>query len=351
MKKFWTLFLLTSLLLAGCISVSAPTEATTAPPQFVTSTLRPTKALVLPSTVTPQTPVATVATGTPATQAPTALADCKVQAVLMEDVTIPDDTRLAAGETFTKTWRFKNSGTCHWTDYTINFLAGDRMGAPDSAPIPDTLAGSTVDISLDLTAPTTDGSYSGYFTLKDSEGKSVNIGTEKTFWLKIIVGKGTIAPPSTPGGSSSSGSTSGNTSGSTASCAFSQNAGYVSQIESLINAERQKNGLSALTVDSLLTNAAQAHSADMACNSMLSHSGSDGSYVSTRIAAAGYFPSYSEEIIYAGGGPQVAFDWWMNDKLHRDAILNTKSSQMGIGYAYLSSSTYGGYFTVDFASP
>lgn len=342
----WIVAVLTSLLLTGCISVSTPTEAPTAPPQFVTSTLPPTKALVLPSTGTPQTPVAT---GTPATQVPTAPVDCKVQAVLLEDVTIPDNTRLAAGETFTKTWRFKNSGTCHWTGYTINFLTGDRMGAPDSAPIPDTVAGSTVDISLDLTAPASDGSYSGYFTLKDAEGESINVGTEKTFWLKIIVGNGSISPAPTSSGSS--GGTSGNTTGSTASCDFSQNAGYVGQIESLINAERQKNGLPALTVNSLLTNAAQAHSIDMACSSLLSHTGSDGSYVSTRIVAAGYSPSYSEEIIYASGSPQTAFNWWMNDKLHRDAILSTKSSEMGIGYAYLESSTYGGYFTVDFASP
>ena len=89
----------------------------------------------------------------------------------------------------------------------------------------------------------------------------------------------------------------------------------------------------------------------MACSSLLSHTGSDGSYVNTRVAAAGYSASYSEEIIYAGGGPQTAFDWWMNDKLHRDAILSAKATEMGVGYAYLSSSTYGGYFTVDFASP
>ena len=144
MSKNWTIFLpvphpnlwivavLTSLLLAGCISVSSPTEAPTAPPQFVTSTLPPTKSLLLPPTKTP-------VTGTPeeVTPAVTSPPDCTNKAVLMEDVTIPDDTRITAGETFTKTWRFKNTGTCHWTGYTINFLAGDRMGAPDSAPIPD----------------------------------------------------------------------------------------------------------------------------------------------------------------------------------------------------------------------
>jgi uncharacterized protein YkwD len=345
MKKIWTLFLLTGLLLAGCISISSETGAPTPPPQFVTSTLPPTKALVLPSTITPATPDAT---GT-VTLVATAPQDCKVQAVLLEDVTIPDDTLVAAGETFTKTWRFKNTGTCHWAGYTINFLAGDRMDAPDSAPIPDTVAGSTVDVSLELTAPSADGSYSGYFTLKDAEGVSINIGTEKTFWLKINVGDGTQKPTSTPGGNS--GGSSGNTAGPTTSCDFSQNAGYAGQIEALINAERQKNGLPALVVNSLLATAAQRHSADMACKGFLSHTGSDGSYVNTRVAAAGYSASYSEEIIYAGGGPQAAFDWWMNDKPHRDAILNAKATEMGIGYAYLSSSTYGGYFTVDFASP
>jgi len=204
-----------------------------------------------------------------------------------------------------------------------------------------------VDVSLELTAPTADGSYSGYFTLKDADGESINIGTEKTFWLKIIVGNGDSSPAPTSSGSSSS----ENTGISTASCDFNGNAGYTNQIESLINAERQKNGLPSLTVNARLTTAAQNHAADMACNSMLSHTGSDGSYVNTRIVRAGYSPSYSEEIIYAGGGPQVAFDWWMSDKLHRDAILSTKSTEMGIGYAYVDSSSYGGYFTVDFASP
>ncbi len=271
--------------------------------------------------------------------------------MLLEDVTIPDDTRLSAGEEFTKTWRFKNTGTCHWSGYTINFLTGDRMGAPDAAPIPDTVAGDTVDVSLELTAPTADGSYSGYFTLKDAERESINVGTEKTFWLKIIVGDPASVPTSSSSGNSSSGSTSGNITTSTGNCEFSGNAGYVGQIEALINAERQKNDLPALTINSALTTAAQNHAADMACNSMLSHTGSDGSYVHTRIVRAGYSPSYSEEIIYAGGSPQTAFNWWMSDKLHRDAMLSTKSTELGIGYAYLSSSTYGGYFTVDFASP
>jgi uncharacterized protein YkwD len=350
MNKIWTIFLLTSLFLAGCISVSPSNGTPTAPPQFVTSTLPPTKALVLPSTITPSTPdVDAELTGT-VTLAVTSPPDCKVQAVLLEDVTIPDNTRVTAGETFTKTWRFKNTGTCHWDNYSIDFLTGDRMAAPESAPIPDTLAGSTVDVSLELTAPTADGSYSSYFTLKTAEGDSIDVGAEKTFWLKIIVGNPSTPATAAPRGTSTG--TSGNsTGGATVDCNSSENGGAVSQIEALINAERQSNGLPALTVNSLLASAAQRHSADMACHNMLSHTGSDGSYVKSRIAATGYGASYTEEIIYAGGGPQAAFDWWMSDQLHRNAILTTRATEIGVGYAYLESSAYGGYITVNFASP
>ncbi|MFZ5911974.1 MAG: NBR1-Ig-like domain-containing protein, partial [Chloroflexota bacterium] len=285
------------------------------------------------------------------TAVPTVPPNCTNVAVLMEDVTIPDDTRLEAGKTFTKTWRFKNTGTCHWSSYTIHFLTGDRMGAPDSAPIPDTLAGSTVDISLELTAPASNGFYSGYFTLKTAEGDSILVGTEKTFWVKIVVGGGTAstAAPTARSGTTPTATSSG--SSSTGTCDFDESAGYIGQIQSLINAERLDNGLPALGLSTPLSAAAQGHSIDMACNSLLSHSGSNGSTVSSRIAAAGYSASYSEEIIYAGGDAQTAFAWWMNDATHRDAILNPKAIEMGIGYAYVADSAYGGYFTVDFASP
>ncbi len=39
--------------------------------------------------------------------------------------------------------------------------------------------------------------------------------------------------------------------------------------------------------------------------------------------------------------------WWMNDQIHRDAILNPKSTEMGVGYAYFSMD----YIAVDFGSP
>ncbi len=333
--------LLSTLLLTSCISIAVET-ATPTQAAFVTSTLPPTKEIAATVTETPAPEI----TLTP-TIVITKPANCKDSAALLEDVTIPDGTHVSASQKFTKTWRFINNGTCPWINYTLIFAAGDQMSAPLSAPIPLTEAKAKADISVELTAPAVNGSYTGFFTLHTSEGEIVPIGIEKTFWVKIVVGTETVAPTS---GSGVVPTQSGNTTrgGSTAHCNYSQSAGYSSQIESMINAERANAGLPALTVNAQLAAAAQGHSADMACNNMISHTGSDGSSVHSRIAATGYFPSYSEEIIYAGGSPETAMAWWMSDKIHRDAILNPNTTEMGVGDANFIN---GDYFTVDFASP
>ena len=262
---FKKIILLSALLLASCISIEAETREP-AQAAFITSTLPPTKAVTPRPTGTPIPEI--IITPTVAITIP---ANCTDGAVLLEDVTILDGTRVSPGQKFTKTWRFLNNGTCPWVDYTIRFAAGDQMSAPLSAPIPLTEAKSKVDISVELTAPSADGSYTGYFTLNNVDGKDVPIGVEKTFWVKIVVGAGTV--PSTPGSSPTQSSSSG---GGGANCSYSQNAGYTSQIASLINGERANAGLPALTVNAALTTAAQGHAADMACNNMISHTGRTG---------------------------------------------------------------------------
>lgn len=334
-RKFFLLF---TFILASCITVEMNEPNTPVPSNFVTATLPPTQAGYVPPTPT----VTSAITSTP-TFAVTIDPNCKDSAVLVRDVTVPDGTQMKPGEKFTKTWEFINNGTCPWYGYTLKFAAGDQMGAPLSAPIADTLLKESVQVSVELTAPTANGSYTGYFTLNNPNGKDVPIGIEKTFWVKIIVGSGTSSPPTQSG----SVNTPSASTGGGANCSYTTNGDYVDQIAYLINNERTKAGVSILSVNALLTNAAQAHAADMACSGNISHSGSDGSSMYGRIIAAGYIPSYFEEIIYGGGGPQAAVTWWMNDRIHREAILNPKSTDMGIGYANFS----GDYLVVDFASP
>lgn len=340
MKKI-ILVLTIAVLLSSCISVEVKEADTPVPSNFVTATLAPTKPGYVPPTMT----VAPAITLTP-TFAVTVDPNCTDTAVLLRDVTIPDGTQVNPGAKFTKTWEFLNNGTCPWIGYTLKFAAGDQMSAPLSAPVAETLLKEKVQVSVELTAPTANGSYTGYFTLNNPNGKDVPIGIEKTFWVKINVGSGGTSPQATVsvGTQSSSGSSSGN-------CNYTQNAAYVNQIASMINQERTNAGLGTLTINSILSNAAQAHAADMACSGRISHTGSDGSSAYARILASGYSPSYSEEIIYGGGGPQAAMTWWMNDQIHRDAILNPKSTEMGVGYAYLASGSYGDYFVVELGSP
>ena len=338
MRKLLLIIPVAMLILVSCITISTP-EPVNPTPLFVTSTL-PLTNTPFPRPATPSTPSVT-----PTVNA--TLAACKERAVVIQDVTIPDNTYIAPGASFTKTWRFENTSTCTWTGYTIAFASGDRMSASDSAPVPTTAPNATVDVSVPLTAPTAYNAYAGYFVLKDQRGKSVPIGIYNNFWVKIIVGN---VPSVTPIIATPSNSTPVSQANNSASCKYTSSASYTSEIENLINTARTKASLSKLSINFQLTAAAQGHSVDMACHSLLSHIGSNGSTIVRRIVAAGYNPVNYLEIIYDGGSPQGAFNWWMNDQVHHDAIMNTGVTEMGGGYAYVANSSDGEYYTVDFGS-
>jgi uncharacterized protein YkwD len=336
MRKLLLIIPVAMLILVSCITISTP-EPVNPTPLFLTATL--------PLTHTPFPSATASPTITPTLNA--TLAACKEQAVVIQDVTIPDNTYVAPGATFTKTWRFKNTSTCPWTGYIIVFASGDRMGAPDSTPVPTTAPGATVDVSVQLTAPTAYNSYAGYFVLKDYSGKSVPIGIYNNFWVKIMVGN---VPSVTPIIATPSNGTPVSRPISSTSCKYTSSASYTSQIESLINAARTKASLGKLSINSQLTAAAQGHSVDMACNNFLSHTGSDGSYINDRLARAGYNLGMGYTEIIAIGTPNDAMDQWKNDAGHWDMVIAAGPTIMGIGYAYNANSDFGGYFTVDFGS-
>lgn len=321
------LTLLLSLILTSCLTVAEAPAPTDAPVLFVTSTLPPTKqGLTLP------TPVPPTATLTPNPLTPAATSEsCRDEALFVEDVTIPDNTNLSPGEKFTKTWKLQNTGTCDWSGYTVEFSSGDRMNAPASVPVPETPAKSTADISVDLTAPSTDGFFTGNFELRNATGAVVPIGIEKTFWVKIVVGD-TVAQVGTT------------------NCNYTTNPEYVTQLIGLINQARADVGRAALTVSPILTAAAQGHSLDMACNDFLEHSGSDGTWIGDRLIRAGYTSTYYLEVI-AIGLPGDAMNQWKTDPLHWDTIINSRVTEIGVGYVFVRTSSYGGYWTVNMGRP
>jgi hypothetical protein len=114
-------------------------------------------------------------------------------------VTIPDNTRVLPGQSFVKTWRLRNSGTCTWTDdYDLVFVEGHRLGAPNEIPLDGPVApGETVDVSVSLVAPAGDGTYQGKWQLRNDEGQRFGLGNDGTssFWVRIVLG---ATPTPTP---------------------------------------------------------------------------------------------------------------------------------------------------------
>ncbi len=139
------------------------------------------------------TPVPTLP-GSP-TLTPTPLS-CADKAQFVTDVTVPDGTTFAPNQTFTKTWRLKNVGTCTWNNgYSLTFISGTNMGAGDTPLTQSVVPNATVDASINMTAPGTAGSYRGYWELKNSSGYVFGIGAayDHPWWVDIKVA-GTPVP-------------------------------------------------------------------------------------------------------------------------------------------------------------
>lgn len=123
-------------------------------------------------------------------------------------------------------------------------------------------------------------------------------------------------------------------------------SGVTAEILRLVNAERDKAGCRPLTLNSTLTKAAQAHSADMAAHQNMSHTGSDGSNPGDRITRAGYtWSSYGENVAYGYGTAEQVMAGWMASPGHRANILNCGFKEIGVGLAQPNS-----YWTQDFGT-
>lgn len=150
-----------------------------------------------PPTVTGTPPTAT-ATKTPAPITPTVPPSACDKVQFVADVNIPDGTVMQPGAQFTKTWRLKNVGTCAWTtSYQLVFFSGEKMNGPSSAAFPKSVAvGETVDISVNLTAPSAAGSYRGYWMFKNASGALFGLGAQgnKPWWVDIKVSGATVTP-------------------------------------------------------------------------------------------------------------------------------------------------------------
>jgi hypothetical protein len=122
-------------------------------------------------------------------------------AQFVADITYPDDTEVTINGGFVKTWRLKNVGSCTWTPaYQLVFSAGDQMGSPNSQSLTGVAVppNSTVDVSVSLTAPNTQGKYKALFKLKAADEAIFGIGPSANgpFWVQIKAVAPAIQAPS-----------------------------------------------------------------------------------------------------------------------------------------------------------
>jgi len=146
-----------------------------------------------PSTALPTQPASTPI---PATSSTT---PCN-RASFLSDVTVPDRTTFSPGDTFTKTWRLKNNGTCPWTsNYKLAFEGGELMGASPKKPLTSSpvTQGQNLDASVNLTAPGSPGTYRGNWKIQNASGDQIEIenSTNNTFWVEIVVTSGGVPAP------------------------------------------------------------------------------------------------------------------------------------------------------------
>jgi uncharacterized protein YkwD len=325
----------------------------------VTVTQVPTKAIIIaPTTEVPPTAIEQSATSTiaPAKILPTNLPNCTDQAAFVADVSIPDNTKFNANAKFIKTWRIKNTGTCAWNSkYWMVFSSGYKMESPDFVELSDTAPGQTLDVSVNLTAPDKRGTANSFFELHNPVGNRLPIDTGLYLYVTIYVNPDIVGTTPTSGiNNAGVASTPNATAIPGAACAYTADPSKVADVIESLNVYRAQNGLVPLVVNPFLTQAAQAHSADMACKNLFTHTGSDGSTIATRIAATGYNASGSTENVYGSFPPltgQGVVSWWANDKTdltHNKNLLTTKYSEIGVSYSFFNNF---GYYVVDFASP
>jgi hypothetical protein len=208
-RKIWVVLIALTFVMTACKPGTA--AETQANPQAVytnaagTANAKMTEIMaVTPTQVTSTitgTPTATATAGpsdTPTQSGPTAtltlpalVGNLLDRAEFVSDISVPDFTTFVPNQSFTKTWRLKNTGTSTWTTaYSLVFYSGAQMGGASSTPLyREVRPGDTVDLSIDMVSPAGYGQYTGYWILRNPLDKNFGVGVnaDQAFYVIINV--------------------------------------------------------------------------------------------------------------------------------------------------------------------
>lgn len=109
---------------------------------------------------------------------------------------------------------------------------------------------------------------------------------------------------------------------------------YERQVVELVNAERAKAGVAPLSLDSSISNVARAKSQDMATNNYFSHTSPTYGNAASMLTKYGIkYTAWGENIASGQKTPQQVVTAWMNSQGHRENILSSTFTKIGVGYA------------------
>jgi uncharacterized protein YkwD len=108
-----------------------------------------------------------------------------------------------------------------------------------------------------------------------------------------------------------------------------------------------------LSINTMLSSAAYAHSQEMATYGVFDHRGHDGSTPVTRVEQAGYggYLIVGENIAAGAMTAAEVTQGWLDSPAHCENIMDPRFSEIGIGFAVNPSSSELVYWTQEFAAP
>ncbi|GAB4526292.1 MAG: hypothetical protein Fur0018_11480 [Anaerolineales bacterium] len=101
----------------------------------------------------------------------TATPQCQTRLHYLEDLSLPDGSLVQPGELLDKRWAVENDGSCNWDEsYSLRWIAGPTLGAPERLPLYPARAGTTAIIRVLFTAPQAPGVYRSAWQAYDAHG-------------------------------------------------------------------------------------------------------------------------------------------------------------------------------------
>lgn len=202
LKLTISLMLIATAVVTACGSANTPQgQEPTADVAAIRTSAASTVVSQFTLTAAAFTPTPSVSTDTaapesteaPATEAPvvqvtnaqgTTVALCDSLA-FVADVNIPDDTNMAPGQDFLKTWRIKNTGSCPWGEgYELVYAGYANEMSGQAQPLTEVVQpGQEIEVSVQFTAPDEIGEYLSAWQMENPAG----VTFEEIIFVRIIV--------------------------------------------------------------------------------------------------------------------------------------------------------------------